>query len=80
MTEFRKSMKESINKVAEDHEPLIISRSSDKDVVVISLSEYNSIQETLYLMSSRENRTRLEKAMHDVEKNQNIIQQDLIDD
>lgn len=79
MTEFRKTMKESINKVAEDHEPLIISRSDDKDVVVISLKEYNSIQETLYLTSSPLNRQRLLQAIADVEEGKNLVNNNLIE-
>jgi antitoxin YefM len=67
-SEFRKNLKEKLDMVCEDAEPLIVSRTKGKNVVVISLEEYNSWKETLYLLSSKNNRERLlesiEQAKH----------------
>ena len=78
MTEFRKNMKETLDRVNDNDETVIISRSNDRDVVLISLRSFNSIQETLYLQSSKKNKTRLEKAMKDVEDNINIVKHQLL--
>ncbi len=66
-TEFRKNLTKSLNKVNDDAEIVVVSRSKGKNVVVMSLEEYNSLQETLHLMSTAANRKKLEIAMQNVE-------------
>ena len=73
VTEFRKSLSETLDQVSDNHEKLIISRSADKDVVVISLKEYNSIEETLYLMSSSRNKKILDTALDDYRAGKNMV-------
>lgn len=58
-TEFRKDLKQYLDSVEENNETLIIKRSTGKGAVLISLDEYNSIMETLHLLSSRKNAERL---------------------
>ena len=62
-TEFRNKLAENLNLVNEDSEIMIVSRSKGKNVVVMSLEEYNAIQETLHLSSSKANRKRLDEAI-----------------
>jgi antitoxin YefM len=62
-TEFRNNLAESLNIVNDDGDIVIVSRSKGKNVVVMSLEEYNSIQETLHLTSTTNNRKRLDKAV-----------------
>jgi len=62
-TEFRRSMKAKLDQVSDDGDTVIISRSENKNVVLISLREYNSLKETLHLFSSEQNRDRLIKAV-----------------
>lgn len=62
-SEFRTHLAENLNSVNEDREIVIISRSKGKNVVVMDLEEYNSLQETLHLLSTRANRNRLEDAI-----------------
>lgn len=62
-TEFRNNLAESLNIVNDDGDIVIVSRSKGKNVVVMSLEEYNSIQETLHLTSTVTNRKRLDKAV-----------------
>jgi antitoxin YefM len=64
MAELRKSMKTHLDYVSKDSGTLIIPRKSGlNSVVMISEDEYNSIQETLYLMSTKANRKRLEESI-----------------
>ena len=68
-----------MDQVVDNDEKLIISRSADKDVVVISLKEYNSMEETLYLMSSTKNKERLNRALKDSRKGKNMVSNALIE-
>ena len=58
-TEFRTSLKGFLDSVENDKETLIIKRKTGKGAVIISLEEYNSIMETLHLLSSQKNAKRL---------------------
>ncbi len=58
-TEFRNGLKSYLDCVEENNETLIIKRGSGKGAVLISLEEYNSIMETLHLLSSKKNAERL---------------------
>jgi len=64
VAEFRKSMKTHLDYVSKDAGTLIIPRKSGlNSVVMMSEDEYNSIQETLHLMSTKANRKRLEESI-----------------
>jgi len=58
-TEFRTGLKNYLDNVEFNKETLIIKRGSGKGTVLISLEEYNSIMETLHLLSSKKNAKRL---------------------
>ena len=58
-TEFRTGLKNYLDNVENNNETLIIKRGSGKGTVLISLDEYNSIMETLHLLSSKKNAKRL---------------------
>jgi antitoxin YefM len=67
-TELRNNMKGYLDMVVENSEPLIVHRSGDTGVVVISLDEYNSMKETEYIRKSPAMMSRLkeaETAMHE---------------
>lgn len=51
-SELRNNLKNYLDGVINDSEPLIVHRSGNESVVVISLEEYNSIKETEYIMRS----------------------------
>jgi antitoxin YefM len=58
-SEFRNELKYYLDNVEFNNETLIIKRGSGKGTVLISLDEYNSIMETLHLLSSKKNAKRL---------------------
>lgn len=58
-SEFRVGLKGFLDSVENDNETLIIKRKSGKGTVLISLDEYNSIIETMHLLSSKKNADRL---------------------
>lgn len=65
-SEFRTGLKKYLDCVESDNETLIIKRKSGKGTVMISLDEYNSIMETLHLLSSKKNADRLYESIKQV--------------
>lgn len=51
-SELRNNLKSYLDGVVRDSEPLLIHRSCDESVVIVSLEEYNAIKETEYIMRS----------------------------
>ncbi len=56
---FRNDLARMLDKVNEDHAPLLITRQNGAPAVVMSLEDFTSWQETAYLMSSPKNAERL---------------------
>ena len=52
-TDLRVNLKKWLDLVVNDVEELIIKRKNNKDLVLISLEEYNSLKETSYLLSGK---------------------------
>ena len=75
---LRNNLKEVLDRVSEDKETYIVNRCSS-NAVIISLDEYNSWKETMYLMESESNRKRLEEAIEREKKGEFIIR-DLIEE
>jgi antitoxin YefM len=78
-TEFRSGLKNFLDNVEFNNETLIIKRGSGKGTVLISLVEYNSIMETLHLLSSKTNAKRLFESI-DQMKTGKKAQRKLIED
>ena len=55
----RASLATTMDRVCEDHEPLIITRSGCQSVVMLSLDDFKSMEETAYLLRSPGNASRL---------------------
>ena len=62
-SEARNSLKSVLDGVADDQDITIISRRDGADAVLMSLDHYQSVMETLHLISSPANAAHLEKAM-----------------
>ncbi len=77
-TSFRQSLKTYLDKVFNDHIPLFVTRAKGEDVVVMSKADYDSMQETMYLMRSPKNAARLLESLEDY-KNGKLTKRDLID-
>ena len=59
----RENLASTINRVCEDQAPIVITRNRDQAVVMLSLAEYESLQETAYLLRSPANAKRLLKSL-----------------
>lgn len=78
-TEFRTELKKYLDNVENNNETLIIKRNSGKGTVIISLDEYNSIMETVHLLSSKANADRLYESIQQM-RDGKVISKDLIED
>lgn len=58
-THARAHLSETMDRVNEDHVPLMVTRQKGEPVVMISLSEFNALEETAYLLRSPKNAERL---------------------
>lgn len=71
-SEFRAGLKNYLDSVEDDNETLIIKRKSGKGAVMISLDEYNSIMETLHLLSSKKNAMRLYNSIEQMKSGRTV--------
>ena len=78
LTDFRQHMKSYFEKVLKMGQPLFISRPKGNDMVLMSKSEYMSMQETFHLLRSPKNAERLLQAIED-DKAGKVEFHDLID-
>jgi antitoxin YefM len=62
ISEFRKNLKTYIDLVSDTSDILIVN-GSGKTVVMISLEDYNNIDETTYLLSNKYNAKKLKKSI-----------------
>ncbi len=76
-TDFRSNLKHWFDKVVNDVSDIIIKRKSGKDLVLISLDEYNSLKETTYLLTGK-NRDILLNSIKELEAG-NGMEKDIIE-
>lgn len=66
-TAARNTLKETMERVCKDHAPVIITRQNAPSVVMMSLEDYEAIEETLYLLRAPANAARLARSIADIE-------------
>ena len=71
-TAARENLASTINRVCEDQAPVVITRNRDQAVVMLSLAEYESLQETAYLLRSPANARRLLTAVDALKRGQGL--------
>jgi len=68
ISDLRKNIKRKFDAVSDDKETMLVHRAGQEDLIVITLSEFNSWKETLYLMSTKANRENLEASITEADK------------
>ena len=66
-SEARQTLAKLMDRVVKDNEPVIVARKKRGSVVLVSLAEWNSMQETLHLVSTRANTRTLLDAIDDLD-------------
>ncbi len=72
-TAARENLASTMDRVCTDHTPVIITRNRDQSVVMLSLEDYESLEETAYLMRSPANAKRLLEAIHALENGKGVV-------
>ena len=71
-TAARENLASTINRVCEDNAPVVITRNRDQAVVMLSLSEYESLEETAHLLRSPANARRLLRSIEQLERGKGV--------
>lgn len=64
----RQHLAEVMDKICDEHEPIIITRKKNDAVIMMSLEDFNSIQETAYLLKNSANAERLHNSFRQYEE------------
>ena len=67
-TKLRRNLKNVLERVEADREPVLITRGKSGSAVLLSLQDYCSLEETDYLLRSPGNAARLRKSILDARK------------
>jgi antitoxin YefM len=67
-TAARSSLAKTMEKVCQDHAPIAITRKGEGAVVMISMEDYQSLEETAYLLRSPKNAQRLMASIAQLEQ------------
>ena len=72
-TDLRANLAAMMDRVNDDHEPLMVTRAKGRPVVMISLEDYAAMDETAYLLSSPANKAELMKAIAETDEKQFVV-------
>ena len=72
-TELRANLSAVMDRVNDDHEPVIVHRAKGKPVVMVSLEDWASMDETAYLLSSPANKAALMASLADAEAGRSVV-------
>jgi len=71
-TTARATLSRTMAKVCNDHAPVIITRKSEAPVVMMSLEDYEAMEETTYLLRSPANARKLLESIAELESGQGV--------
>ena len=74
-TAARENLAATMDQVCTDHAPVIITRRRDQAVVMIGLEDFESMEETNYLLRSPHNAQRLRQAIDQLENDDGIARE-----
>ena len=69
-TNARQNLAKTMEKVCQDHSPIIVTRKTTDSVVIMSLEDYEALEETAYLLRSPRNIRRLIESVAQLEEGQ----------
>jgi antitoxin YefM len=67
-SELRANLKTTMDRVCENHEPVIITRKNRSNLVLLSYEDYSAIEETAYLLRSPKNAKKLRESIRSFNK------------
>ncbi len=67
-TRLRSNLAREMDRVCDDHAPIVVTRKSSRPVVMMSLDDYEALEETAHLLRSPENARRLLESIRELER------------
>lgn len=77
-TDTRQNLKDVMDRVVKDHAPVVITRQKAESVVMVSLADWNALEETARLLSSPANAARLAEGVAQLDGGKGV-ERDLIE-
>ncbi len=71
-TTARQNLAKTMEKVCKDHAPVVVTRKFSESVVIMSLEDFESLEETAYLLRSPKNTRRLIESIAQLENGRGI--------
>jgi antitoxin YefM len=71
-TSARSNLAKTMEQVCDDHAPIAITRKGEGAVVMMSMADYQALEETAYLLRSPKNTRRLIESVGELEGGQGI--------
>ena len=65
-TTARNNLASTMKQVCDDHDPIIVTRKNNEAVILMSLEDYESLNETAYLMQNPKNAKRLIESVEEL--------------
>ena len=72
-TELKTNIKQLLDNVVQNEDTIVVTRSNRENVVIISEAEYNSWQETNFLMKNESNRKALSESLASVKRGEGKV-------
>ena len=66
-SQARSNLAKMMDKVCDDHSPVIVTRKNRRSIVMIALEDYEALEETAYLLRSPKNVRRLLESVEELE-------------
>lgn len=72
-TDFRQNLKDHLQAIEDDQDILLLSGPKKKDFVVLTLEQYEAMEETAHLLSTPANAARLARGLKEAEKGKVLV-------
>jgi antitoxin YefM len=66
-SQARENLAKMMDKICDDHSPIIVTRKNQRSIVMISLEDYQALEETAYLLRSPRNVRRLTESIAELD-------------
>ena len=72
---LRINLAETIKEICNTHDELIITRSDNKNVIMMPLEDFNGWKETIYLLSTPANAEALRKSINELKRGERVAKE-----
>lgn len=73
-SDVRANLAKTMDRVCDDHSPVVVTRKNSRSVVMLSLRDFEALEETAFLLRSPENARRLLESVAELESGGGVEQ------